>query len=207
MSEAEQHHQLEETPPGDARDPAGHEVDPADLSRFPRPTRSAMWTPTPQTDDPVAADAAGDVGPDARRDAHRQMANGERGGHLIRTVDFSQPTKFTAELRRRILRSLGSFCEAFALRLSTELRAPVELAVADSSQLTWAAAKAQLPANTIAVALGSAADQRADAALHRAARSCCRRSSACSAGTPPRPPPNGASAKSTGRSRTVCCNR
>ncbi len=76
------------------------------------------------------------------------------GRHTIRTVDFSQPTKFTAELRRRILRALGSFCEAFALRLSTELRAPVELVVADSRQLTWAAAKAPLPANTIAVALG-----------------------------------------------------
>ncbi len=93
MSEAEQHHEIEETPPGDAPE------------------------------------------------------------HQIRTVDFSQPTKFTAELRRRILRVLGSFCEAFALRLSTELRVPVELSVADSSQLTWAAAKAQLSANTIAVAL------------------------------------------------------
>ncbi|HSZ69939.1 MAG TPA: FliM/FliN family flagellar motor switch protein [Solirubrobacteraceae bacterium] len=71
----------------------------------------------------------------------------------VRTVDFSQPTKFTVELRRRIVRVLGPFCEAFAIRLSSELRAPVELAVADSSQLTWAAAKAQLPAHAIAVAL------------------------------------------------------
>jgi flagellar motor switch protein FliM len=71
----------------------------------------------------------------------------------IRTVDFSQPNKFTVELRRRIARVLGPFCEAFAIRLSSELRAPVELAVADSSQLTWSAAKAQLPAHAIAVAL------------------------------------------------------
>jgi len=71
----------------------------------------------------------------------------------IRTVDFSQPTKFTVELRRRIVRVLGPFCEAFAIRLSSELGAPVELAVADSSQLTWAAAKAQLPPGAIAVAL------------------------------------------------------
>jgi flagellar motor switch protein FliM len=83
-----------------------------------------------------------------------QHERGGAGGHQIRTVDFSQPTKFTAELRRRIMRVLGSFCEAYALRLSTELRAPVELAVADSSQLTWSAAKAQLSADTIAVALG-----------------------------------------------------
>jgi flagellar motor switch protein FliM len=71
----------------------------------------------------------------------------------VRTVDFSQPTKFTTELRRRIERVLGPFCEAFAIRLSTELRAPVELGLADPSQLTWSAAKAQLPADAIAVAL------------------------------------------------------
>ncbi|HEY3829846.1 MAG TPA: FliM/FliN family flagellar motor switch protein [Solirubrobacteraceae bacterium] len=71
----------------------------------------------------------------------------------IRTVDFSQPTKFTVELRRRIVRVMTPFCEAFAIRLSSELRAPVELAVADSSQLTWSAAKAQLPPHAIAVAL------------------------------------------------------
>lgn len=71
----------------------------------------------------------------------------------IRTVDFSQPTKFTAELRRRIVRALAPFCEAFALRLSTELRAPVELTVGESNQLTWSAAKAQLSADAIAVAL------------------------------------------------------
>jgi flagellar motor switch protein FliM len=112
MSEAEQHHQLEETPPDETHEAA--DVPPTDGASV-----DSAW-----------------------------------GGHLIRTVDFSQPTKFTAELRRRILRALGSFCEAFAMRLTTELRAPVELSVADSSQLTWAAAKAPLPANTIAVALG-----------------------------------------------------
>jgi flagellar motor switch protein FliM len=78
----------------------------------------------------------------------------------VRTVDFSQPTKFTAELRRRILRVLGPFCEAFALRLSTELRAPVELALGESSQLTWSAAKAQVSAETIAIALDVAPVER-----------------------------------------------
>jgi flagellar motor switch protein FliM len=71
----------------------------------------------------------------------------------IRTLDFSQPNKFTADLRRRIDRVLNPFCEAQAARLSTELRAPVELAVGESSQLTWSAAKAQLPASSVAVAL------------------------------------------------------
>jgi flagellar motor switch protein FliM len=71
----------------------------------------------------------------------------------IHTVDFSQPTKFANDVRRRILRVLAVFCEAFAGRLTTELRTPVELRVVDSRQLTWSAARAQLPANALAVAL------------------------------------------------------
>ncbi|MGA2164155.1 MAG: FliM/FliN family flagellar motor switch protein [Solirubrobacteraceae bacterium] len=155
MSEAEQHHQLEETPPGDARDPARSEVgfDGADTPPA-DDAHDASHNPanTPPADD--AHDASHDpVEPPTVEGPGEVGGAGLTGGHLIRTVDFSQPTKFTAELRRRILRALGSFCEAFAMRLTTELRAPVELGVADSSQLTWAAAKAPLPANTIAVAL------------------------------------------------------
>jgi flagellar motor switch protein FliM len=78
----------------------------------------------------------------------------ERGrARRVRTLDFSQPTKFTAEFRRRIARVLGPFCEAVASRLSAELRVPVELGVSDSSQLTWAAARAKLPAQSISLAL------------------------------------------------------
>jgi len=69
----------------------------------------------------------------------------------IRTLDFSQPTKFVPELRRRVARVLDPFCEALAGRMSTELRTAVELRLTESSQLTWAAAKAQLPADSIAV--------------------------------------------------------
>jgi flagellar motor switch protein FliM len=172
MSEAEQHHQLEETPPGDARDPARSEVgldvrDPAGPEVAPdahdalpaeRPPESApedgpgVASEVSRTGEGDEPDVASEVGRTGDVDGPVEVRG--QGGHLIRTVDFSQPTKFTAELRRRIMRALGSFCEAFALRLSTELRAPVELVVADSSQLTWAAAKAPLPANTIAVALG-----------------------------------------------------
>jgi flagellar motor switch protein FliM len=191
MSQAEQPQDLEETPPGDARDPARAEVGPGapDAPSAERPGEPAVDpSGSDRPDDPQAQEPAGPsaIGgasdppdqlapeePDDRPaldgvpDPHahvdqlapedppaiRPRGENEARGHVIRTVDFSQPTKFTADLRRRILRALGSFCEAFALRLSTELRAPVELAVADSSQLTWAAAKAQLPANTIAVAL------------------------------------------------------
>jgi flagellar motor switch protein FliM len=71
----------------------------------------------------------------------------------ISTLDFSQPTKFTADYRRRITRVLGPFCDSAAARLSAELRAPVELRVDEANQLTWSAARAQLPAQTVAVAL------------------------------------------------------
>jgi flagellar motor switch protein FliM len=143
MSQAEQQPDLEPTPPGDARDPARSEVAPdapdAPLAEDPVEPDAASAEHLEESEDPSVDSPGEGVGP---------------GGHVIRTVDFSQPTKFTAELRRRIGRALGSFCEAFALKLSTELRAPVELAVANSSQLTWAAAKARLSVNTIAVELG-----------------------------------------------------
>ncbi len=78
----------------------------------------------------------------------------ERGRERrIRTIDFSQPTKFTADFRRRVGRLLGPFCESVSNRLSAELRAPVELRVSDSSQLTWSAARAQVPAPSVSVAL------------------------------------------------------
>jgi flagellar motor switch protein FliM len=74
-------------------------------------------------------------------------------GEHIRTLDFSQPTKFTTELRRRIVRALDPFCEALGGSLAGELNAEVDVVLTDISQHTWAAAKAQLPADSIAVAV------------------------------------------------------
>jgi flagellar motor switch protein FliM len=71
----------------------------------------------------------------------------------VRALDFSQPTKFTTELRRRIGRALDLFCEALGAWLGGELKAEVEVTLTDISQHTWAAAKAQLPADSIAVAV------------------------------------------------------
>jgi flagellar motor switch protein FliM len=71
----------------------------------------------------------------------------------IRDLDFSQPTKFTTELRRRIGRALDPFCDALGTWLSGELRADVQLSLTDIGQHTWAAAKARLPADSIAVAV------------------------------------------------------
>ncbi len=82
----------------------------------------------------------------------------------MQKLDFSQPTKFTTDLRRRIERALEQFCEALAARLCTELKAVVELRVADCDQLTWAAAKAQLPADSIAVSVRGGVGGDADVA-------------------------------------------
>jgi flagellar motor switch protein FliM len=81
-------------------------------------------------------------------------SGGEREhAEQIRTLDFSQPTKFTTELRRRIVRALDPFCEALGGSLAGELNAEVEVVLTDISQHTWAAAKSQLPADSIAVAV------------------------------------------------------
>ncbi|MGO9321188.1 MAG: FliM/FliN family flagellar motor switch protein [Solirubrobacteraceae bacterium] len=78
----------------------------------------------------------------------------------IRTLDFSQPTKFTTELRRRIARALDLFSEALGSWLASELNAEVEVTLIDISQHTWAAAKAQLPADSIAVSVEADAIER-----------------------------------------------
>jgi flagellar motor switch protein FliM len=79
-------------------------------------------------------------------------ADSQAAGH-VRTLDFSQPTKFTTELRRRIVGALDPFCEALAGWLASELGAEVQLRVADVDQHTWASAKARLSADVVAVAV------------------------------------------------------
>jgi flagellar motor switch protein FliM len=74
-------------------------------------------------------------------------------GGRIRTLDFSQPTKFTNEIRRRITSAIERFCEALSGRLTNELAAEVELSIAEVDQHTWAAAKARLAADAVAVAV------------------------------------------------------
>jgi flagellar motor switch protein FliM len=78
----------------------------------------------------------------------------------IRTLDFSQPTKFTTEIRRRIAGAVDQFCEALAGWLANELKTDVELNVARVDQHTWAAAKARLPADAVAVAVEATSIER-----------------------------------------------
>ncbi|MGH2913365.1 MAG: flagellar motor switch protein FliM [Solirubrobacteraceae bacterium] len=76
-----------------------------------------------------------------------------RRSHRMRTVDFSRPTKFSAEQQRRISRATETFCVTANTRLSSELRWPVEFELLNTVQLTWSAAQAQLPPHSLSVLL------------------------------------------------------
>lgn len=78
----------------------------------------------------------------------------------VRPLDFSQPTKFTTEIRRRIAAGLERFCEAATGLLESELGTEVELSVGQVDQHTWAAAKAKLPADAVAVAVQAQSIER-----------------------------------------------
>jgi flagellar motor switch protein FliM len=99
-----------------------------------------------------AAASKVEVQPDADLDSQQS----ER----IRTLDFSQPTKFTTEIRRRIASAIERFCETLSGRLANELSVDVELSVAMLDQHTWAAAKARLAADAVAVAVEAKAIER-----------------------------------------------
>jgi hypothetical protein len=175
----------EDAPRGDARDPAHVEVDADDPDGSPGAGAAAASAAgeqavdaepgsSAQVDDPADGATGERYTPDQAEAGVEELVPEDpdtplviRRAPRVRTVDFSQPTKFTVELRRRIVRVLGPFCEAFAIRLSSELRAPVELAVADSSQLTWSAAKAQLQPTR----------SRSRSKSSRSSATCCWRSS------------------------------
>ena len=110
--------------------------------------------PAPPAGEPDAEAAAAEPG--------EQVTGGEddAGAGRVRALDFSQPTKFTTELRRRISRALDPFHDALGAWLAGELRADVEVSLLDISQHTWAAARAKLPADSVAVAVEAPAIER-----------------------------------------------
>jgi flagellar motor switch protein FliM len=69
----------------------------------------------------------------------------------MRAVDFSRPTKFTTDHQRRITRAIDGFCLGAATRLGAELRTSVEFETLNTTQVTWGAAQALLPTNSLAV--------------------------------------------------------
>jgi flagellar motor switch protein FliM len=69
----------------------------------------------------------------------------------LRAVDFSQPTRFTTELRRRIAAAIGPLSESLSAALSAQLKAPVTIERGEITENTWAAAQAGLAADAVAV--------------------------------------------------------
>ena len=78
---------------------------------------------------------------------------GSRRRQRVRTVDFTRPTKFTNDHQRRISRSIDTFCQTAATRLSAELRWPLELEAINLTQVTWSGAQSLLPQNSLSVVL------------------------------------------------------
>lgn len=80
----------------------------------------------------------------------------------MQTIDFTRPTKFTADHERRLRRVLATFCRTSSTRLAAELRVPVELEVVGAEQLTWSHAHDKLPPAGLCaiVALQPPADTR-----------------------------------------------
>jgi flagellar motor switch protein FliM len=107
---------------------------------------STVQEPTTEPED--AAEAEDAVG--AEDAAHPEESSARS---RVQALDFSQPTKFTAELRRRIGRVLTPFCKVLSTRMSTDLRAPVELRQVDARQLSWSEAKSTLPEDCLLVAV------------------------------------------------------
>jgi flagellar motor switch protein FliM len=76
-----------------------------------------------------------------------------RRSQRLRSVDFTRPTKFTTDHQRRINRAIDTFLLGAAGRLTAELRTPVEFETLNTTQVTWAAAQAQIPTHSLAVTL------------------------------------------------------
>ena len=97
----------------------------------------------------MSADAIAALVDAAREGRLPEEAPAPQRRRRMRAVDFTRPTKFTADQERRLRRSLETFCRTASTRLSAELRVPLELEVIDGTQLTWGNAHAGLPAGSI----------------------------------------------------------
>ena len=83
----------------------------------------------------------------------------------MRAVDFTRPTKFTADQERRLKRALEAFCRTASTRLSAELRVPLELEVIDlDASSPGRNAHAQVPGEL---------DRPRSSRSSRSARGCC----------------------------------
>jgi flagellar motor switch protein FliM len=83
---------------------------------------------------------------EAAKDGHlpEPSTSAPRRRRNVRTVDFSRPTKFSADHQRRLGQATETFCQMAATRLTSELRCPVELDLLGTSQLTWSASQSRI---------------------------------------------------------------
>jgi len=103
-----------------------------------------------------AASAKGSRSPGSSAD--RAVGAGDGEGGRVHELDFSRPARFNSELRQRIVAALVPFCESLGSRLAAELKSGVELTLDGLAEHTWASARAQLPADALAVAIDQDAD-------------------------------------------------
>ncbi len=106
-----------------------------------------------QGKDPKARKAKG-------KQAEEQPQEQSQAPEQVQALDFSKPTKFTPEIRHRIAAALGPLCEGLGAWLGGELKREVSLEVAEIAQHTWAAAKAHLPVESLAVAVEESSVER-----------------------------------------------
>ncbi len=71
----------------------------------------------------------------------------------VRRLDFSQPTKFTTDIRKHLTASLATFADSLSQELSNQLKAEVEISIGDVTQDMWAAARVRLATDALAVAV------------------------------------------------------
>lgn len=83
----------------------------------------------------------------------KQQQQQQRRARRVREVDFTRPTKFAQDQQRLFARAHETFCRSASTRISAELRAPLELEVIDTDQLTWSSAMGRVPQPSIYVVL------------------------------------------------------
>jgi flagellar motor switch protein FliM len=67
----------------------------------------------------------------------------------VRTVDFSQPTKFTKEEQRHLRRAHETFCRTASTRLSADFRTAIDLELIAGTQYTWSSALTEVENETV----------------------------------------------------------
>ena len=74
----------------------------------------------------------------------------------VRTVDFSQPTKFTKEEQRHLRRAHETFCRTASTRLSADFRTPIDLELIAATQYTWSSALSEMQGETVCAVVHAA---------------------------------------------------